>query len=237
MRLFKSVAAIALLLAGSVFAEIIVTTLPGFQFDDSWDGNPPGNLVELIDHVSDGIDYLLPTAPDIYLDQIDTEIFTGKGAFSIILGEFAGMAPNTTFGWYEQGSDVLNEVFSGDDSFLDHETIYFDGAVKDFGFYIDPNGNQLWGGNDYTPHYTENALNPGGNAQVAIFQIRGMDDTYIMGWEDLPLIGESDADFQDMIVAVQIHSVPEPSTYSLIGIGIFCLSGFWYMRKKKTENS
>ncbi|MBD3322458.1 MAG: DUF4114 domain-containing protein [Chitinivibrionales bacterium] len=232
MKIFKTSAILGLLLAGSLFADIIVTTLPGFDYDNSWDGNPPGNLIEIVDNLN----VYLPDDADIYLDQVDTEIFTGKGAFSIVLGEFAGMAPNTTFGWYEQGSsDDLNQIFDGSDSFLDQKTIKFD-EVKDFGFYIDPNGDKLYNGTDYTPHYTEAALNPTQVPQVAVFEVRGADDTYILGWEDLPITGnpeDSDADYQDMIVGVKIHSVPEPSTYSLIGIGLFCLSGFWFARKKK----
>ncbi|MBD3344243.1 MAG: DUF4114 domain-containing protein [Chitinivibrionales bacterium] len=236
MKLLRVSPLIGLLLAGSLFADIIMTTDPDFTFGDSWDSNPPGNLVELIDHVSDNP--ITQLYPDVHLDQVDTEIFTGKGAFSIILGEFAGMADETTFGWYEQGSpDGLNQIFDGNDSFLASDEIFFNGAVKDFGFYIDPNGALLYNGTDYTPHYTESALNPGGLDQAAVFKIREIDDTYILGWEDLPVLGRSDADYQDMIVAVKINSVPEPSTISLIGMGLFCLGGFWFSRKKKSNKS
>ncbi|ARN72913.1 DUF4114 domain-containing protein [Oceanicoccus sagamiensis] len=179
------------------------------SFGSSWDGTDllVGNV-------------LGARSETAVLNQVDIATFSGTGAVSVILEEVAGYETRTTFGYYtgiDDGSG-MTQLFSGADT-NGAEASFDLGVVTDFGFYIDSNGP------DRNPGimYSDSLLNDGRH-QMAIFEIVGEADTYIIGWEDLNISGSSDDDYQDMILRVKIQNVPEPGSIALLALGLIGLT-------------
>ncbi len=141
--------------------------------------------------------------------------------------EFAGYKDKTTFGWYNIDDNSSTQIFSGGDSAGTEKTVTFS-TETDFGFYIDPNGMS-----GDSRMYTEHLENSHNDIQVAVFKIDELENSYILGWEDLDLFGGDggDRDYQDMIVRITVDTQPvsEPATMLLCGIGLIGIAGF---RKK-----
>lgn len=217
------------LLPLSANADIIIQNPHGstIGYGTSWD-TPPLNLEQVLA----GLD--LNGDGDIHLTVVngfvgETESWFGSGAVSVILEEIAGYADATTFGWYNTANIAsYGQLFAGSDSTGAEASVVFNPAIE-FGFYIDPNGIQ--GDRMYTQHL----LNVDNSYQVVIFAIDELPGQFILGWEDLLLSGDSDRDYQDMIVRVSIvgapESVPEPGTLLLMLLGLTGLAGVAYRRK------
>lgn len=224
--LYISITLLFLLVVGisNVGAAVIINT-NSFIYGDSWD-DPSDEVEAVLMRLQDEI-YPSSTG-DVNLTLLDTETWVGFGVQSIILEELAGYKNNTTFGWYDTSDLSSTQIFDGSDSDGTEATVTFS-TETDFGFYIDPNG--ISGDR----MYTENWLNSEGDIQVAIFKIEELENSYILGWEDLDLLGADggDMDYQDMIVRVTIAAqpVPEPATMLLFGIGLLGLADIG--RRKK----
>jgi len=201
----------------SLSANAYVVNTNGFAFGSSWD-NPNSNVDTILTGLED------QTSNGLTLNMISAQTWSGIGASSIILEELAGYKHNTTFGWYNAATHDSQQIFSGSDGKGANAEVNF-GGVMDIGFYIDPNGvtnNRM---------YTENLLNTHSDIQVAIFKIEELENSYILGWEDLDLNGGTggDRDYQDMIVRITIAQVPEPSSMAMFGLGLL---GLVVTRKK-----
>jgi hypothetical protein len=201
----------------SLSANAYVVNTNDFQFGSSWD-NPNSNVDAILTGLED------QTGSGLTLNMISAQTWNGIGASSIILEELAGYKHNTTFGWYNTATNVSEQIFAGADGIGANAEINF-GSQMDIGFYIDPNGvtnNRM---------YTQNSLNTHSDIQVAIFKIEELENSYILGWEDLDLNGGTggDRDYQDMIVRVTIAQVPEPGSMALLGFGLI---GLVLTRKK-----
>jgi len=213
------VAFVSLFLSLSANAYVVNTN--GFEFGSSWD-NPNSNVDAILAGLED------QTNNGLTLNLISAQTWSGIGTSSIILEELAGYKHNTTFGWYNSATSDSQQIFSGTDGKGASAKINF-GSQMDIGFYIDPNGvtgNRM---------YTENTRNTHNDIQVAIFKIEELENSYILGWEDLDLNGGTggDRDYQDMIVRVTIAQVPEPSSMALFGLGLLGLVA----TRKKTKNA
>jgi len=201
----------SLLFVGAANAYVVDTS--GHTQGTSWDA-PGSSLDNVLTAIED------QAGVDLTLTLIDQETWAGVGATNIILEELAGYRNNTTFGWYDaSASSSYEQIFAGVDNKNSDAVAVDFGGMKDVGFYIDPNGQSG------DRMYTQSGLNSHGDIQVAIFKVEELVDTYILGWEDLDLNGGigGDRDYQDMIVRVQIVSVPEPGTLALLGLGLLGL--------------
>jgi hypothetical protein len=213
----NKIIAVFVSLSFSLSANAYVVNTNGFEFGSSWD-SPNSNVDSILTGLED------QTRDGLTLNLISAQTWSGIGASSIILEELAGYKHNTTFGWYNTATQDSQQIFSGTDGKGANAAVNF-GSLMDIGFYIDPNGatnNRM---------YTENNLNTHNDIQVAIFEIEGLENSYILGWEDLDLNGTTggDRDYQDMIVRITIAQVPEPGSMAMFGLGLL---GLYATRKK-----
>ena len=220
MKKLLASAVLGLGLVGTANAYVVNTG--GLPLGSSWDCTGC-NIDSVLNSMED------EAGTDLTLNLINTgginETFLGLGATSVILEEIAGYRYNTTFGWYDASNPFdAEQIFSGSDDLNSAPvTITFD-SMTEFGFYIDPNGVS---GNRM---FTESNLNSHGDTQVAIFEVEELENTFILGWEDLDLLGGTggDRDYQDMIVRVTVN-VPEPASMAIFALG---LAGLVASRKR-----
>ncbi len=205
------------------------------NYGSSWD-NPSLNLNQVLSGLdSDGDGNVHLTLINGFAGE--TESWLGIGAFTAIIQEIAGYSSNTAFGWYNVANPAeYGQIFSGPDSAGATASVSFDDIVH-FGFYIDPNGvasDRL---------YTQNALNDNASYQAAIFAIDELPGEYIIGWEDLVLTGNSDRDYQDLIIRFSLVQAPptttqqvsEPGTLLLMTLGLAGIAG-WSMRRRPQQD-
>lgn len=210
------------------------------KYGQSWDWQGFFLRYELWDVLTDA--GYTGLANDIYFDvkgggspsssyyAYKNSIWSYNGYYSKLVKEVAGYAPNNRFGWYEKGhaNDVINgtgsswaEIFSGSDE---------SGATANFfnsneiGFWLNPNGEQ--------GHYffTDTSSNSGDLQAVTFYlgEYSGFGNEYLVCFEDLAYSGDTDNDYQDMIVLLK--PVPEPASMLLFGFGVL---GFGFVRKRK----
>lgn len=211
-----SILLVGMSLMSSVHAAVIVNhNGSDIDYGTSWDDPSVEveTVLESLDSEFDG-DVTLTLVNGFGNDDIES--WFGTGVTSIILEELAGYKNNTTFGWYDSTNPSdTGEIFSGSDGVGTSLEVNFNSPLN-FGFYIDPNGI------DDNRMFTQNELNTHGDYQVAIFKVEELEDTYILGWEDLDLNGGDggDRDYQDMIVRFSIkRAVPEASSLFLLAFG------------------
>lgn len=197
---------LSVLFASPAFAYVVNNN--GFTYGSSWD-NPSHNVDVVLSGLEDSMGLGLT------LNRVGLESWHGVGATTVILEELAGYRNRTTFGWYDaNNTGISSQIFAGlDNKHTPAETVSF-GGVRDIGFYIDPNGSSR------NRMYTQSALNSQQDVQVVVFEVAELTNTFILGWEDLDMSGRSDADYQDMILRVQLVDVPEPGTIALLALGL-----------------
>jgi len=152
---------------------------------------------------------------------------TGGTNFSAIKLEIAGWANTNSFGWYETGSLIQHELFSGPQSVGATATFQ---PTTSYGFYFATTGTP---GNVQTATFFTESVSNTLDANLQHFAAFQYGTGFFIGAEDTIFrdangLAVSDRDFNDLVV--KVVPVPEPATMMLLGFGLVGLAGF---RKKK----
>ena len=105
-------------------------------------------------------------------------------------------------------------------------------------FYSDPTLNNSAGeaGNPYSDGMHHMVAYQGGNG-TTINATGGalLSNEFLLAWEDLAF-QHSDLDYNDFVVLVEsVHSVPEPTTLGMFGLGMLLLGGFTALRRRSSK--
>ena len=194
-------------------------------------------------------------APNVNANQSGAQLFqieASGGSIATMVIAIAGNAGSNTFGIYDPyntattlqlfaggisgGSLVTLSVNDSNQFQVGSTTVQFSSST--FGYYLTGPGGTF---------YSQANLN-GGNEQMVSYQGDGDKiklptrpaavwgpSSYLLAWEDQSLTGDSDKDYNDMVIYVEsVTKVPEPGSLALLGLG---LSGLAFVSRRKQKNA
>lgn len=243
--------------AGLMFAATVAAADIEYWVGPDRDGSGQGTGQSGLGHVINSHILGLPYAEDGsgYAVEADDQYepdeiwYPGDEASATLVFEFAGYRDGNSFGMYTDDGTPY-EIFAGTDDLEDEAVVDFgatqttvevthDGVTSTtthdvglgdgFGFYLDVG---------YTGQrfYSEQGRNVDGADHMVAFNLSafpGHEKDFVIGWEDLTF-PNTDKDYNDMILTVSnVHTVPEPATYALLGIGLACMAAFVGLRRKR----
>lgn len=239
-RILTAFAVVGMLMTGLAYADAMNVRPVAFGPGDGGD-----SLQEVLDAL-----VVSGTPIDAVNDQTPYALFTSGGtgaSIATFIVEITGNAANQTFGIYSADDPTnIAEIFSGSDtpgvpgdtsqaivSFIAGGDIWVNfvpvasGFSSAFGFYLGTGG---------TYYFSEDSLNPGGDAQALIYQGAGQitqidpyqagtfaANEFIVAFEEDQVAGSEGGDFQDLVVMVEsIVPVPLPGAALLgvVGLGL-----------------
>ena len=142
--------------------------------------------------------------------------------------EVAGWSGTNQFGWYDtSNSAVLHPIFTGPDSPVMHSIF---SPSNSFGFYLLAGSGQTF--------YTQSSNNTGGEGSTqhfAAFVESLSNSVYWIGVEDQTASErgkECLGDFNDLVIRMSAVAVPEPSTWTMLGLGLLLTVAARIRRRK-----
>ena len=188
-----------------------------FWNNTSWDGNPPGNVGNVLNNNGyggvGGVEYWSLTGgandPNVTFTK------TGPAQEQEVLFTFAGNGGSNKILIYDTtnpNNTILVFNGAGPGSIM----VEIPYATYGYELYNPTNGNKFLSGS---------------SANFAFFAPAGTSGNFYVGVEDLPLCN-TDADYQDMVFSVHsVQVVPLPGTIWLLGSGLLGLAGLRRFRK------
>jgi hypothetical protein len=154
------------------------------------------NAEPTLQHLLDSLGYDI----DVVNDLLPTEVWaTIAGQYSeVVLAEFAGLASQTSSGWYGQGSPAdTHVIFRGAN--IPGDTAFFTiTGCNSYGLFI-----YVPGAGEKCPpyfYYTEKWLNPDHKDHAKVYCSKKRPNEFIIAWEDCLYLG--DQDFNDLVLVV-----------------------------------
>jgi hypothetical protein len=214
------------------------------------------NLQQILNGITVGGSSSVNVATDQYASDERWVASAAGGSVSQIIIELAGYRDINSFGIYDVTNSANRlQLFSGAQgsgarsmfAFLNNNCIEYNFVATGkcfnqnlFGFYVQTGANQpVW--------YSESALNSDRADHMVAFQGEGdlVDlpstaagpwdaNEFVLAFEDLPR-SVWDYDYNDFVVMVEsVHSVPEPGTVGILGMGLVLVAVIAMRRRRQT---
>lgn len=193
---------------------------------------PHGNEDSLWEIVNNVYGTSFGSNADMQFAQVGTEIYSGN----VAVNATALFAGNTqTFGWYESvlpgNISSTTALFTATGSGYAVTGSGQINASGDFGLFLQ-SGNHTW--------YSEVDRNVDKRDHQALYDLAALTGnaayagSYLSAWEDLKMgkFGNSDYDYNDLVLQLDMNVVPEPTTMTLLGLGLAGFAARRFRNKK-----
>ena len=224
------------MLKKTLFATLMVALTPVL----AWGAIIPAGDINNTPHASEDSLWLIVnniygtsfnSNADMQFAQVGTETFSFLNVSASAQAVFA--ANSQTFGWYDTATATENVLFTVTGSGYAVTGAGAFSSENDFGFFLTSTngGSNTW--------YSEVALNSDGIDHQALYDLAALTGdasyagSYLSAWEDLALGSANfDGDYNDLVLQIDTNIIPEPTTMTLLGIGLAGFAARRFRNKK-----